>query len=198
MPKEKVRLFVEEYGRDPDETFGAPCSHILKNGPKGPFGPPEPNLEDEYIRHPISRCLIADMGIIITALEEVVYQWDESYIGVRFDKPDAEMSLPEGHSAYLTEAEDAQCLLEHDLLFLFSTSSFAINLLPGLIWYAKEEYPNGYFVTTMINETVAASAKCGTPLKEIIDIPALSGYEPVIDCVRKDHQGRYEIHLQPL
>lgn len=206
MPQLNVRLFVEEFNKPEDETWGQPCSHILKDVadpvPDGLYADKPQYLP---LNNPVACVIVEAMGIDAAKLEKLLSDWtpDEAVIGLRTDNPEGYINLPSLHPA-ITGTQSvksdlgAAILSKGDILFDFSRDDFTVNIASNLIFHVSKEYPNGFFMTNGMTYAVARAVGKGTPLRELVQIEALEAMRPTVDRVDIKSDGLYEIHMMPL
>jgi len=206
MPQLHVRLFVEEFNKPEDETWGQPCSHILKNVadpvPDGLYADKPQYLP---LNNPVVCAIVEAMGIDAAKLEKLLSDWtpDEAVIGLRADNPEGYINLPSMHpfiagTQSVKSDFGAVILSKGDILFDFSRDDFTINIASNLIFHVSKEYPHGFFLTNGMTDAAARAVGKGTPLRELIQLEALEAMSPTVDRVDIKSDGLYEIHMMPL
>lgn len=206
MPQMHVRLFVEEFNRPEDETWGQPCSHILKD-----IADPVPDglyaNKPQYLplNNPVICAIVEAMGIDAVKFEKLLADWtpDEAVIGMRTDNPEGFINLPSSHP-FITGTQGvksefgAVILSKGDVLFDFSRDDFTVTITGNLLFHVSKEYPNGFFLTDAMTDATARAVEKGTPLRELVQLDALKTMSPTVDRIDIKSDGLYEIHMMPL
>lgn len=206
MPQLHVRLFVEEFNKPEDETWGQPCSHILKDvadpTPDGLYADKPQYLP---LNNPVICAIVEAMGIDAVKLEKLMADWtpDEGIIGLRTDNPEGYITLSSLHPA-ITGTQSGNSVIrignlrEDKVLFDFSRDDFTVNIASNLILHVNKEYPNGFFLTDGMTDAAARAVGKGTPLRQLVQLDALEAMSPTVDRVDIKSDGLYEIHMMPL
>ena len=199
MPRHQVCLYIENCGLPDGEATGGDCSHILLDGPDDS----EPSDPVETPRHPafqspFARALVTSMGLDAFILNHVMMDWShgDGSIGIMPDSPMGSILLPDEHTAFSRHEARHGLVMSRNTVIEFSQEHMLINLLPRLGWYASGEDPEGFFITSLLTQTLARGLKPGTPLEKIIDIPALADISAKVKRIDVKADGIYEIRLE--